>query len=800
MTFLQRETFSTSRLLDFFSEQELTTQCGHARHEWPLVVAKELVDNALDACEDANITPVIDIIVNQDGISISDNGPGLRPDTIKAILDYSVRVSSRAAYVSPTRGAQGNALKTILAMPFVLDRDAGCGVEIISSGMRHAVRCRLDLIRQEPVIEHDETAVFVKSGTSIRVGWPNSASSILEAAKSRFLQIAERFAWLNPHMTLTITWFGEIQRFDASNPAWKKWKASDPTSIHWYNRAQFERLIAACVRHDQDRGNNRTVRDFVSTFRGLSGSSKQKAVLDATGLAREPLSRLINNGGFDDELVKRLREEMQRCSKPVKAAELGSTGQDAFHRRFEGAGCEMQTFQYRKKLSDKAVIETAFAWNADANEQRIILGVNWSAAISNPFRSLVSGSLDGILREQRVSQYEGITVVVHVATPQAQYTDRGKSAVAIDYEAAELIEDAVKGVTNAWAKQIKAEERNASARIRRRDALVRSKKVSIKDAAAIVMRQAYLPEYIEEHSGECRTWNVVYDARGNLTEPHTQRRIPLGTLEIRNYLSQSSDHVVNGATPDVRENGYPTFGPQHRYGDILFIEKEGFMPLFNQVRLAERYDIAIMSTKGMSVTASRELVDELCSRHNARLLVLHDFDKAGFSIVGTLKRDTRRYGFRNSIDVVDLGMRLNDMQGLQSEPANIDFKARNAAKINLAENGATKEEIEFLLDQRVELNAFASDQLIAWIEGKLAAYGVRKVIPDDETLAHAYERAFELAAIQKLIEDMLASGGKKQIVVPPGLRAKIEGRLKTQSAQNWDSVIYELAETAARQS
>jgi hypothetical protein len=53
------------------------------------------------------------------------------------------------------------------------------------------------------------------------------------------------------------------------------------------------------------------------------------------------------------------------------------------------------------------------------------------------------------------------------------------------------------------------------------------------------------------------------------------------------------------------------------------------MPLFQQVELAERYDLAIMSTKGMSVTAARELLDRICRRHSVPLLVLHDFDKAG---------------------------------------------------------------------------------------------------------------------------------------------------------------------------
>ena len=96
---------------------------------------------------------------------------------------------------------------------------------------------------------------------------------------------------------------------------------------------------------------------------------------------------------------------------------------------------------------------------------------------------------------------------------------------------------------------------------------------------------------------------------------------------------------------------FSTRGPRHRFGAILFIEKEGFMPLFEAVHLAERFDIAIMSTKGVSVTAARQLVDELCGEHDIPLLVLHDFDKSGFTIVGTLQRDTRRYSFENAIEV-----------------------------------------------------------------------------------------------------------------------------------------------------
>ena len=114
------------------------------------------------------------------------------------------------------------------------------------------------------------------------------------------------------------------------------------------------------------------------------------------------------------------------------------------------------------------------------------------------------------------------------------------------------------------------------------------------------------------------------------------------------------------------------------------------MPLFEAVRLAERYDLAIMSTKGMSVTASRELVDALCAQHAIPLLVLHDFDKAGFSIAGTLRRSTRRYrfGHRHAANVIDLGLRLDDVSGLETEDVYVDSPGK--AKRTFGRTGPPK--------------------------------------------------------------------------------------------------------------
>ena len=58
---LQRQTFSTSRLLEYFSEKELVLQTGHEPDGWPEVVVKELVDSALDACEESDVLSDITI-------------------------------------------------------------------------------------------------------------------------------------------------------------------------------------------------------------------------------------------------------------------------------------------------------------------------------------------------------------------------------------------------------------------------------------------------------------------------------------------------------------------------------------------------------------------------------------------------------------------------------------------------------------------------------------------------------------------------------------------------------------------
>jgi DNA topoisomerase VI subunit B len=381
---------------------------------------------------------VIRVELTDKAIIITDNGPGIPAETIGGILDFGVRVSSREAYVSPTRGAQGNALKTIVAMPFALDGTKSEAL-IESQGVMHRIGFGVDPVRQEPKIDHIRERSSVRTGTRITVKWPVCASSKLTDARPHFLQIAEDFGWLNPHLSLSVTWNGErCVDFKASDPDWEKWRPSDPTSPHWYDEARLRRLMGAYIALDQDHGRDpRTVREFIAEFRGLSGTAKQRLILEEASASRLSLPEFFGNG--NDGRMAKLLAAMQRQSRAVKPKEIGLIGKDHLAAKFKAAGADLETFRYRHILGETDgvphVIETAFGWRPDgANERRIITGVNWSPAIGNPFRSLGSygESLDSILAEQRSGRDEPIVFVLHLARPRMEYTDHGKTAIAID--------------------------------------------------------------------------------------------------------------------------------------------------------------------------------------------------------------------------------------------------------------------------------------------------------------------------------------------------------------------------------
>ena len=155
--------------------------------------------------------------------------------------------------------------------------------------------------------------------------------------------------------------------------------------------------------------------------------------------------------------------------------------------------------------------------------------------------------------------------------------------------------DAVETATSKWTRQKKSEERHPGNVRYRVSRMTREPRTTQKEAAWSILEDAYmaasgggtlpamarqifyqarpkimvltddkelqygyfsqtlLPDYIEENGVD---WNVVYDARGHFEEPHTNRRIGCGTIEVDNYLGAVEEPDIvpadfAGASVDV---------------------------------------------------------------------------------------------------------------------------------------------------------------------------------------------------------------------------------------------------------
>ena len=389
----------------------------------------------------------------------------------------------------------------------------------------------------------------------------------------------------------------------------------------------------------------------------------------------------------------------------------------------------------------------------------------------------------------------------------------------------------VEAITKKWHKQRTQELRSAQAEAKRAAVFAKPPKVTIKEAAYEIMEAAYLKasgdgrrwanarqimyaarQYILERTGETSlndkyftqtllpdylaerrvAWKVAFDVRGFFLEPHTGREIKLGTVEVEEYIAKLQIHGCS-------------------YGACLFIEKEGFHELFAQAKLQERYDLALMSTKGTSTTSARRLIEALVAR-GVMVYCIRDFDEKGFEIARTLREDTRRYSWSGE-GAIDLGLRLEDVErfNLESEPV---YYGKRRIEDGLRKAGATEAEIAFLARRRVELNAFTSDQLLEWVEEKLVESGVEKIIPDEIRLAGIAAAQVEeilikerREAVMRRLEKILAKveasarAEAKELIpqVQGNLREAVAETFETEPELPWGTALAEIVSSRLRE-
>ena len=732
------------------------------------IVLREIVDNALDAGADATIE------CDGEAWIISDNGPGLDPADVPRLFAVNRPLLSSKRRRLPLRGMLGNGLRVVMGAV------AASEGSIIIETRSHRLKLATDTATGTTQVVTDE-AITPTPGLSVSI--------TLGEALSRH------------------NWQDDLLARTALNVATYGKNYNGPSSPWWYSPHDLYLLMQQVSPAD-------------TTVRRLCAELGFKLDDDRT-------ARSLDRGDAE-AVLHRLRQ----LARPITPKALGTIGPDLYGDG-ESYACHADVACH----SGAEIPYVCEVWascerpekrgNGSATVRRLFL--NRTPSVVELYANSDTGGLTvrgcGIQRNIRGPKTGDYSVSISIITPYVELASDGKApalhpfseGIAIAMKKACMaawramdkppggmsIKDAAWQVLPAAYKAASGGVGLANARqimyAARPTILSLTGKDKLSDQYFI---QNLLMDYIDEHPNTTADWDVVFDDRGSFIEPHTGLVVPLGTVEVRQYYGERPpDRPLASVNAGLMAS---TAGPTNRYLHILFIEKEGFSALLARARIAERFDVAIMSTKGMSVTAARWLLDRVAPQIKS-VLVLHDFDMSGFSIFGTLTKSGRRYRFDNEVPIIDLGLRLDDISDLglseQAEPVpDIEHSTWIKRSETAAQHGATPDELQFLRKHRVELNAMSSDVFVGFIERKLAEHGVRKIVPDDWFL----EQHARNVIVRKLLNDALdklrpeAERKADAIALPDDLRRQVREALRYEPDLPWDLAVGDIAQQALR--
>jgi hypothetical protein len=857
---LHRTTFSQSRAAEYLDLDTLQKLTARPASDFPCVVVKELLDNALDAAETARVgVPHVGVRVRTDGdflvLDVHDNGVGIPTDVVKRALDFSTLTSDKALYRTPTRGQQGNALKTIFGMPYALgdadpriwiDSDAGVQPH------RHDIAVRLGAGEQVE-IKHEVTPLADEvEGSRVRVWLPMTNRKLLYAARAYMGGIAllvRGYHLFNPHAMMTFSCSGQdadhgesgdadavefaeshqpTAASEGSSDGYKKFMPDDLLVVHWFDARSFTRLVHSYVSHGEDM----PLGEFLGKFRGFTSKPKASAARRAVPDARK-LSDLSDDGAA--ALFGAMCSQVKEPSHKVLGDPLGERHLVGSLRKLYSYGGRSWYKSIKTHLnSAPAVLEAAVVETGVRGA--LFIGLNNSPAYADPLADqylsystqseLISGvGIEGFLKDAKVKPGEGVVVAVHIMAAAPATTDRGKTRLALDPGCpfAEDLTKALWSVSKDLYKEAKKRERDAAAAERdaeRRARQQAKRQINKAEACYEVMEEAYaystgnetLPTTARDlyYAVRNRIERFGYDADELAYKYFSQdilpayqrevRVLPLVEYEPRGILYEPHDgKEVRLGTRSVAEYSFPDYG----FNKILYIEKNGRVGILKAGQVDRRHDMALIGGQGYASEAIRTLF-ETAEKGAYQLLVLHDADPHGYSIARTLREETARMpGY--SVDVIDIGLKLEDALDMGKRPETFTRKSRLDEKTEATLTDLEREHFvgeermdgngkPYWIAHRVELNDLSSPQLVEYVEGKLEEHAaLGKVIPPDAALVQRREQMYQEKVdgwVDSIIAEVLGSSEFKK-----KLAKEFKERFKLEDARAWIDKGFERDDT-----
>ena len=694
----------------FRSVTTLGQKAGVPQDKIPQLIAKELVDNALDAAGTCEYRFL------DNGFFVENPGPGL-PGTDAEIADlFSIcrPLTSSKLLRLPTRGAMGNGLRVVTGA-------------VLATGGELIVKTNGRVLRLTPRDADGGTDVkqiseWSGTGTCIEVSLGNS----LPVGR-------DLFTWAE--MALLLSADGQ--------------QYTGRTNALWFDADSFYELLQAA--------GELTVRELVATFDGCSG---RKAGELASGYKGRSC------GSMTREDARRLLVDMRSESKQVTPKRLGCIGADlsimSGASYVKTAGDFMEPARGATSAIIPFVVEV---WAADAADKPSVqLNVNrtpitadvWFTTMTDKSVLGLSGcNLSSEKRNTalpvRLGRNHNVRFLVNITCPYMPITTDGKSPDLCHVGAA-LVSAMEKAATKARRLRKRPGSNAVSQKSVILDALPdaiavnrgeRNHRYSERNLYYTVRPKLieafgkepdfkYFKAVIRDHENEIGhdLPGIYRDERGTLYHPHRGESLSLGSLMVEAYTR-----------------------PKYTFNKVLYSEKEGLFPALIDVGWPERNDCTLLTSKGFASRAARDLIDLIADTdEDIQIFCIHDADGPGTMIYQALQEATKARPARR-VRVVNLGLEPEEALAMGLQPEPVTRKDRKAVTVA---DYVPKQWRSWLQKRRVELNAMAPAALLDWLDRKMEPYA-SKVLPPADVLHDHLDSAVAAELRRWLTEDAIAA-------------------------------------------
>lgn len=785
---------SRSQSSDYIRLEGLQKLTNVTAHDWDLYILKELVDNALDADEmvqHENGSPHIRVIMEYDregnGLRVTVANRAIFPlDYVENLFDLEKRVSVKDYYNHPTRGAQGNALKTILGIPYALhyrflsDYNLDEVPLAITCGNRR-VKILLDVDELDQsvsvITEEEFEKDDVRDETSVSVGIfrfiqkrPRTLDELNKWAKA--------FALFNPHASFSFTFVilketGEVveEIYEShSNPNWHdKYDLSQAAPVTWYTYSEYKELLYAILANKREHDQSAPSLGEIADQFGITDFPKTSEFSAATSL-----DGLMNGDELRTDSTRRLFKLLKHQTHQTAIPPLGKIGEQHLLENSDVPDSENvehePLFFYRHVEGGLSIpvdvdlpvypfaLEVALTTN-ETEKRQIIVGINHTPTYQDPFFNKpliphgaeiedVQRSLEKLLDFYNLRDDTPVTLIVHLIAPNVEYENYGKWSIS-DEPYRDALTQAIHEVVEDYREATRPPEpvdyvtEPAQRLMGRAIELLAGRHFSENQLLAQLKRlimqldEAEIIEDLVAQTAENRLRTVIrnYHTTNPIKDLYTR---PSGRIAVPRHPRDSINVFFDNVNLLELLHHYQSRA-------ILITPREALEDLFIALEFPVHYDCAILRADGnfrsalelllyrLSLMASD--VKENDSLSLPKLWLVRD---ATIDHAQQGHRIRQMLGERNLPEdiLIDLGLHIHDIDEYDvlrdklPESSSVDHQL-------LKQAGLTSDAIQFLAIDRysVQLDSMTPSTLAYWFESMLQKNNENlKAVPDAESL------------------------------------------------------------------